>query len=47
MARFVFYLMHDRKESTLKAYGAAVLGAVYLAAATSVFPPQNTSLTSL
>ncbi len=29
MAQFVFYPVHDRKESTLKAYASAVLGAFY------------------
>ncbi|WP_269459004.1 hypothetical protein [Micromonospora inositola] len=29
VARFAFYLMHDRKESTLKVYGFTVLSPVY------------------
>ncbi|MEV4183729.1 hypothetical protein ACFV1N_47090 [Streptosporangium canum] len=28
-ARFALYLMHDRKEPTLKAYGSTVLSPVY------------------
>ncbi|MBE1559939.1 hypothetical protein H4W81_002718 [Nonomuraea africana] len=29
MARFTLYLMHDGRESALKAYGSVVLGPVY------------------